>query len=92
VESQDRVEGRLHPRFKLDANPKIRSRCLQYLNLTMKKPNSDRLHDLCSQIAVEQNHHKFLKLVEELNRLLEAERPPPQRPDNWKELVHRAIS
>jgi hypothetical protein len=94
VESQDRVEGRLHPRFKLDANLKIRSRCLQYLNLMMKKTNSDRLHDLCSQIAAERDHHKFLKLVEELNRVLEAKRPPqkPSRLTIGKELVHRAIS
>lgn len=38
----------------------------------MKKANSDRIHELCSLIAVEQNRHKFLNLVEELNLILGA--------------------
>jgi hypothetical protein len=38
----------------------------------MNKADSDHIHELCSQIVVEQNRHKFLKLVEELNRILGA--------------------
>jgi len=38
----------------------------------MNKADSDRIHELCSLIAVEQNHQRFLKLVEELNRILGA--------------------
>jgi hypothetical protein len=38
----------------------------------MNKANNDRIHELCSRIAVEQNRQKFLKLVEELNRILGA--------------------
>jgi len=36
----------------------------------MNKTDSDRIHDLCSRIAVEHDHKKFLALVEELNRVL----------------------
>jgi len=39
----------------------------------MNKDDSDRVHELCSLIAVEQDHKKFLKLVEELNRILSAQ-------------------
>ena len=38
----------------------------------MKKADSDRIHELCSLIAVEQDREKFLKLVQELNSILEA--------------------
>jgi hypothetical protein len=38
----------------------------------MNKHESDRIQELCSKIAVEQDHQKFLKLVEELNRILSA--------------------
>jgi hypothetical protein len=38
----------------------------------MNKNDSERIHELCSQIAVEQNERKFLALVEELNRILAA--------------------
>ena len=37
----------------------------------MNKTESDRIHELCSLIAVEQDSRKFLELVEELNRILE---------------------
>jgi hypothetical protein len=37
----------------------------------MNKTESDRIHELCSLIAVEQDRHKFLELVGELNRILE---------------------
>jgi hypothetical protein len=36
----------------------------------MNKTESDRIQELCSRIAVEQDHKKFLAMVEELNRIL----------------------
>jgi hypothetical protein len=38
----------------------------------MNKYESDRIQELCSKIAVEQDHQRFLRLVEELNRILSA--------------------
>jgi hypothetical protein len=38
----------------------------------MNKEDSDRIHELCSLIAVEQDRQKFLTLVAELNRILSA--------------------
>lgn len=38
----------------------------------MNKADSDRIQQLCSLIAVEQDREKFLLLVEELNRILAA--------------------
>ena len=37
----------------------------------MTPAERDRMNALCSQIAVEQDHDKFMKLVQELNSLLE---------------------
>ncbi len=37
----------------------------------MNKTESDRIQELCSLIAVEQDRRKFLELVRELNRILE---------------------
>jgi len=37
----------------------------------MNKADSDRIQELCSLIAVEQDRGRFLSLVEELNRILE---------------------
>ena len=37
----------------------------------MNKTESDRIRELCSMIAVEQDRRKFLELVGELNRILE---------------------
>ncbi len=37
----------------------------------MNKTESDRIHELCSMIAVEQDRGKFLELVSELNHILE---------------------
>jgi hypothetical protein len=37
----------------------------------MNKTESDRIHELCSLIAVEQDRRKFLELVGELNRILD---------------------
>jgi hypothetical protein len=36
----------------------------------MDKADSERIQQLCSLIAIEKNRHKFLALVEELNRIL----------------------
>jgi hypothetical protein len=36
----------------------------------MNKADTDRIHQLCSLLAVEQNREKFLHLVEELNAIL----------------------
>jgi len=38
----------------------------------MNKADSDRIHELCRLIALEQDREKFLTLVEELNRILGA--------------------
>jgi len=38
----------------------------------MNKAESDRIHELCSRIATEQDRQEFLKLCEELNRILSA--------------------
>jgi hypothetical protein len=43
---------------------------LQYFRFTMNKADSDRFQELCSQIAVEQDRARFLKLVTELNNIL----------------------
>jgi chemotaxis signal transduction protein len=42
------------------------------LRFGMNKSDSDRVHELCSLIVVEQNRDKFLQLVGELNRILSA--------------------
>jgi hypothetical protein len=36
----------------------------------MNEAVSKRVHELCSRIALERDHKKFLTLVQELNRLL----------------------
>lgn len=36
----------------------------------MNKSDSDRIHELCSRIAVEEDPDKFTMLVTELNRIL----------------------
>jgi hypothetical protein len=40
----------------------------------MNKADSDRIHELCSLIAVEQDRQKFLQLCQELNRILDVKR------------------
>ena len=37
----------------------------------MSPEERERMHALCERIAKEQNHEKFVKLVQELNDLLE---------------------
>lgn len=39
----------------------------------MKKADSDRIHELCSLIEIEEDPEKFLILVTELNRILSTE-------------------
>jgi len=46
----------------------------------MNKADSDRIRELCAVIAVEKDRHKFLALVEELNRILAAKDDRLQRP------------
>jgi hypothetical protein len=52
----------------------------------MNKADSDRVHELCSLIATEQDREKFLDLVRELNRILSAKdarlRNSPDAPIN----------
>src|SRR5579871_219153 len=43
------------------------------LPFRMDKAESDRIHQLCAEIVAEQDRHKFLRLVEELNRILESQ-------------------
>ncbi len=38
-----------------------------------EKSDNARIHELCCLIAVEQDQRKFLKLVDELNQLLEVD-------------------
>jgi len=45
----------------------------------MNKADSDRIHELCSLIAVEQDRQKFLQLCEELNRILAVKRERLQK-------------
>jgi hypothetical protein len=40
----------------------------------MNRAESERIQELCSRIALEQDRTKFLKLCEELNRLLSVSR------------------
>ena len=40
--------------------------------MTMKEADRDRIRELCSLIAGEQNQHKLLQLIDELSRLLGA--------------------
>lgn len=50
----------------------------------MNQADRNRIHELCSLIAVEQDREKFLSLVEELNCLLAAKEPGPleKNPNN----------
>jgi hypothetical protein len=52
----------------------------------MTKEESDRIHDLCSRIAVEHDHKKFLALVEELNRVLSNKGSAPAQQDKKDDL------
>jgi hypothetical protein len=47
----------------------------------LKKADSDRIQELCSRIAVEQDREKFLDLVKELNRILAVHEEPSLKSD-----------
>ena len=55
--------------------PNVRE--LAYSRVTMDKIKSDYVRDLCSLIQVEHNQVKFLKLLQELNRVLSEEDVQP---------------
>lgn len=56
-------------RFAFDIeHTRYRARC--DTSVRMNKGESERIQELCSRIAVEQDRNKFLKLCEELNHLL----------------------
>jgi hypothetical protein len=40
--------------------------------MAMNQKDSDRIHELCSLIELEQDREKFITLVTELNRILTA--------------------
>lgn len=50
----------------------------------MNKYESDRIQELCSQIAAEQDRQKFLRLVQELNRVLSAKDGRLQKGDSHR--------
>ena len=52
----------------------------------MNKTESDRIHELCSLIAVEQDRQKFLQLCEELNRILGVKRDRLQNEEPGDEM------
>jgi len=49
-----------------------------HLETIMNKSESDRISGSCAQIAVEEDRAKFLKLVQELNRVLSTKDPQIQ--------------
>jgi|HubBroStandDraft_5_1064220.scaffolds.fasta_scaffold140180_2 hypothetical protein len=53
----------------------------------MNKAESERIHELCERVAVEQDHKKFLELVQELHRLLSS-----HEDIQYKNAVHEADS
>jgi hypothetical protein len=50
----------------------------------MNRAESDRVQELCARIAVEQDRRIFLKLVEELNRLLSDRHGQDDEPNSEK--------
>lgn len=60
-------------------------RCCKTAGSFMDKADNDRVHELCSLIALEPDQQKVLKLVDELNRILSAkEGQPHSQPGNPK--------
>lgn len=57
------------------------------LPVAMNKAESDRIHELCSLIAVEQDHQRLQALIGELNRILSAK---DQRLQERKEDVRKS--
>lgn len=50
----------------------------------MNRGENDRIHELCSQIAVEQDRARFLDLGTELNHMLNALLPAEDKQANRK--------
>lgn len=50
----------------------------------MNQSESDRIQELCSKIAVEQDRQKFLQLVQELNRVLSTKDGRPHESDSHR--------
>lgn len=43
----------------------------RHLTATMRPDDRERMYQLCALIEKEKDHYRFLKLIEELNNLLE---------------------
>lgn len=50
----------------------------------MKKVDSNNIQQLCSLIAAEHDHRKFLSMVEELNRILSLKDESTEHPQPAK--------
>jgi hypothetical protein len=48
----------------------------------MSTDEQERIHILCERIATEQDQEKFVKLVQELNDLLDRKDPDRENPDH----------
>ena len=49
-----------------------------WLSMMINDADRDRIRELCSLIAVEQDRHKLLKLIEELSRHIDAKDEGPK--------------
>ncbi len=57
--------------------------CLESTKPSMTPDERERMYQLCALIEKEQDHHRFLKLIEELNDLLDRqERRLEDKPEN----------
>jgi hypothetical protein len=57
------------------------------LRLAMNRAESDRLQEVCAQIAVEKDRAKFMELVTELNRLLSSSPEPLRQEERDKKVA-----
>jgi hypothetical protein len=57
----------------------------------MTTKERERLESLCGQIAAEQNHDRFVKLVEELNDLLEHKEHLLEDPSSRNKKTHGCL-
>jgi len=55
----------------------------------MTPDERERMHILCERIAKEQDHGKFVKLVQELNDLLDLKRRRLERPATRSKTIKR---
>ena len=69
---QIRLRPDRRPGTAFDIEHTFYGECCNTLGSVMNKNETARIHELCSLIALEQNREQFLKLVQELNRLLAA--------------------